>query len=320
MVHLTERLGCALGFAGADLAALRWGAFLHDTGKVAIPDAILLKPGKLTPEEWDLIKRHPGIGFEMLHHIPSLPATTLEVVLYHQERWNGSGYPKGLEGTAIPLAARVFAVVDIYDALTSERPYKPAWSHEEAVAQLRKEAGVLLDARVVRTFCKPGCRRGSHLDAALSLRSTSMTDLERLHLRAAIQCQVSGRASGRSCVPTAFAPVRGSLTPAPGLRAHAPRGQLRSGRLRRRRPSAVGRPALHRLAGYAEDMVRLIDELDLKRITLMAASMSAMVGLLASLARPERFDALILISASPRYLNDAPYYGGFQQPEVDSFL
>ena len=152
VVHLTERLGCALGFAGADLAALRWGAFLHDTGKVAIPDAILLKPGKLTPEEWDLIKRHPGIGFEMLHHIPSLPATTLEVVLYHQERWNGSGYPKGLEGTAIPLAARVFAVVDIYDALTSERPYKPAWSHEEAVAQLRKEAGVLLDARVVRTF------------------------------------------------------------------------------------------------------------------------------------------------------------------------
>ncbi|GGM19835.1 PAS domain S-box protein [Deinococcus aerophilus] len=165
VVRLTERLGCALGFAGADLAALRWGAFLHDTGKVAIPDAILLKPGKLTPEEWDLIKRHPGIGFEMLHHIPSLPATTLEVVLYHQERWNGSGYPKGLEGTSIPLAARVFAVVDIYDALTSERPYKPAWTHEQAVAQLRKEAGVLLDARVVRTFL--------HM---LSLEATEHTD------------------------------------------------------------------------------------------------------------------------------------------------
>jgi PAS domain S-box-containing protein len=176
VVHLTERLGCALGFAGADLAALRWGAFLHDTGKVAIPDAILLKPGKLTPEEWDLIKRHPGIGFEMLHHIPSLPATTLEVVLYHQERWNGSGYPKGLEGTAIPLAARVFAVVDIYDALTSERPYKPAWSHEEAVAQLEKEAGVLLDARVVRTFlhmlsqdAAAHTAEGPVLDACVSL-------------------------------------------------------------------------------------------------------------------------------------------------------
>jgi len=152
VVHLTEALGSTMGFSGADLDALRWGAFLHDTGKVAIPDAILLKPGKLTPEEWDVIKRHPTIGFDMLHHIPSLPSTTLEIVLYHQERWNGSGYPKGLEGTSIPLAARVFAVVDVYDALTSERPYKRAWTPAEAVEQLRKEAGVLLDPRVVDAF------------------------------------------------------------------------------------------------------------------------------------------------------------------------
>ncbi|ACO47700.1 HD-GYP domain-containing protein [Deinococcus deserti] len=88
----------------------------------------------------------------MLHHIPSLPATTLEVVLYHHERWNGSGYPKGLAGEDIPLAARVFAVVDVYDALTSERPDKKAWTHEDAAEQLRKEAGVLLDARVVAAF------------------------------------------------------------------------------------------------------------------------------------------------------------------------
>lgn len=152
VVDLTERLGRALGFTGGDLDALRWGAFLHDTGKVAIPDAILLKPGKLTPEEWEVIRRHPGIGYEMLHHIPSLPSTTLEVVLYHQERWNGSGYPRGLAGTDIPLAARVFAVIDVYDALTSERPYKRAWTHDEAAAQLRREAGVLLDGRVVQTF------------------------------------------------------------------------------------------------------------------------------------------------------------------------
>ncbi|GGL78979.1 hypothetical protein GCM10010840_16040 [Deinococcus aerolatus] len=152
VVGLTQLLGQALGISGDDLDALRWGAFLHDTGKVAIPDAILLKPGKLAPEEWEVIKRHPGIGYEMLHHIPSLPPTTLEVVLYHQERWNGSGYPKGLTGADIPLAARVFAVVDVYDALTSERPYKRAWTHEEAAAQLRREAGVLLDARVVETF------------------------------------------------------------------------------------------------------------------------------------------------------------------------
>ncbi|MGY2896381.1 PAS domain S-box protein [Deinococcus sp. UYEF24] len=152
VVSLTEHLGQALGFEGADLAALRWGAFLHDTGKVAIPDAILLKPGKLTPEEWETIKRHPTIGYEMLHHIPSLPPSSLEVVLYHQERWNGSGYPIGLSGTQIPLAARVFAVVDVYDALTSERPYKPAWTHHEAALQLQAEAGNLLDARVVKAF------------------------------------------------------------------------------------------------------------------------------------------------------------------------
>ncbi|MFC4424986.1 PAS domain S-box protein [Deinococcus navajonensis] len=152
VVQLTEQLGQALGFTGDDLDALRWGAFLHDTGKVAIPDAILLKPGKLDPHEWDVIKRHPTIGFEMLHHIPSLPPVTLEVVLYHQERWNGSGYPRGLAGADIPLAARVFAVVDVYDALTSERPYKKAWTHAQAAEQLRKEAGVLLDARVVQAF------------------------------------------------------------------------------------------------------------------------------------------------------------------------
>ncbi|MFB9994514.1 PAS domain S-box protein [Deinococcus oregonensis] len=152
VVTLTEHLGQALGFPPADQDALRWGAFLHDTGKVAIPDNILLKPGKLTPEEWLIIKRHPTIGYEMLHHIPSLPPATLEVVLHHQERWNGSGYPDGLQGTQIPLSARVFAVVDVYDALTSIRPYKRAWSHQEAADQLQLEAGVLLDETVVRTF------------------------------------------------------------------------------------------------------------------------------------------------------------------------
>jgi PAS domain S-box-containing protein len=152
VVLLTERLGRALNFPPADQDALRWGAFLHDTGKVAIPDDILLKPGKLTPEEWDFIRRHPTIGYEMLHHIPSLPPATLEVVLYHQERWDGSGYPDGLQGQQIPLSARVFAVVDVYDALTSLRPYKRAWSHQEAAEQLQIEAGVLLDRMVVRTF------------------------------------------------------------------------------------------------------------------------------------------------------------------------
>jgi len=150
----SERLGAALGLAGDDHDALRWGALLHDTGKVAIPDGILLKPGKLTPDEFDVIKRHPAIGFEMLMHIPSLPQATLDVVLYHQERWNGSGYPSGRAQQDIPLVARLFAVVDVYDALTSKRPYKPAWTHEEAEAQLRREAGILLDPEMVEVFLK----------------------------------------------------------------------------------------------------------------------------------------------------------------------
>ena len=154
VVTLTERLGRALGYQGANLDALRWGAYLHDTGKVAIPDAILLKPGKLDEREWAVIKRHPSIGHAMLEHIPSLPRLTLDVVLYHQERWNGSGYPEGRLREDTPLAARVFAVVDVYDALTSERPYKHAWSHEEALHELQREAGVLLDPSVVSAFVR----------------------------------------------------------------------------------------------------------------------------------------------------------------------
>ncbi|GAA4001661.1 hypothetical protein GCM10022631_10280 [Deinococcus rubellus] len=174
VVSFTERLGQALNFLPADQDALRWGAFLHDTGKVAIPDNILLKPGKLTPEEWVVIKRHPTIGYEMLHHIPSLPAATLEVVLYHQERWNGSGYPDGLQGQQIPLAARVFAVVDVYDALTSIRPYKRAWSHQEAAEQLQLEAGVLLDKMVVQTFL-------NLFEADGSFKSSSPAEVSYVH-------------------------------------------------------------------------------------------------------------------------------------------
>jgi len=154
VVRLTERLARALKFEPADVAALRWGAYLHDTGKISTPDAILMKPGRLDPDEWAVMQRHPVIGYEMLAQIPSLPPATLSVVLHHHERWNGSGYPHGLSGTEIPLAARVFAVVDVYDALISERPYKRAWTHEEAVAQLGREAGVLLDPDVVTTFVR----------------------------------------------------------------------------------------------------------------------------------------------------------------------
>ncbi|UBV44910.1 PAS domain S-box protein (plasmid) [Deinococcus taeanensis] len=152
VTHLSEQLGRALGFQGADLDALRWGAYLHDTGKVAIPDAVLLKPGSLNADEWSLMTRHAEIGHEMLCHIPNLPQTTLTLVRHHHEKWNGTGYPAGLAGPAIPLAARVFSVVDVFDALTSDRPYRPAWTVDRARAYLLANAGEHFDPEVVQAF------------------------------------------------------------------------------------------------------------------------------------------------------------------------
>lgn len=152
VVRLSLALAERLQVAEADLNALRWGAYLHDVGKIVVPDQILLKPGKPTPEEWLQIQRHPEVGFEMLKNIPALPAATLEVVRHHHERWDGSGYPSRLTSEAIPWLARLFSVVDIYDALTSVRPYKAAWTHAEAAAELRRIAGQSLDPAMVEAF------------------------------------------------------------------------------------------------------------------------------------------------------------------------
>ncbi|GEM48331.1 HD domain-containing phosphohydrolase [Deinococcus cellulosilyticus] len=152
VVDLSELLGQQLDLSEEDLAALRWGAYLHDTGKIAIPDHILLKPGRLTPEEFEVVKKHSEIGFEMLRSIPSLPHKTLEVILHHHERWEGSGYPKGLRGLSIPLVARIFTVVDVYDALVSKRPYKESMPHEAAMEELKRNSGTMFDPEVLRAF------------------------------------------------------------------------------------------------------------------------------------------------------------------------
>ncbi|MDR7563073.1 MAG: HD domain-containing phosphohydrolase, partial [Armatimonadota bacterium] len=127
------------------------GALLHDIGKIAIPDHILLKPGPLTEEEWAMMRRHPEYARELLWPIESLRAA-LDIPYCHHERWDGSGYPRGLAGEEIPLAARIFAAVDVYDALTSDRPYRKAWSHEQALDYLRNGAGREFDPRVVEAF------------------------------------------------------------------------------------------------------------------------------------------------------------------------
>jgi len=152
VVRLTEFLGRRFGFRGRRLEALRWGAYLHDIGKLGVPDAVLLKPGALSEEEWAVMQSHPEVAVEMLKPLGFLPEITLNVVRHHHERWDGSGYPDGLRGEAIPLEARIFAVADVFDALVSPRPYKKAWPLAEAARELKREAGKSLDPKVVEVF------------------------------------------------------------------------------------------------------------------------------------------------------------------------
>jgi HD-GYP domain-containing protein (c-di-GMP phosphodiesterase class II) len=136
-----------------EMLHLRRGALLHDIGKMAIPDAILYKPGPLTEKEWEVMRRHPVYAYELLSPIAYLrPA--LDIPHYHHERWDGTGYPRGLKGEEIPLLARVFSVVDTWDALTSNRPYRSKVSEERARQIIRESAGTDFDPRIVEVFLK----------------------------------------------------------------------------------------------------------------------------------------------------------------------
>ncbi|MBI4732455.1 MAG: HD domain-containing protein, partial [Chloroflexi bacterium] len=151
VVETTLRLGKRFGLNDEDLVHVRRGALLHDIGKMGVPDAILLKPGPLTDEEWVIMRRHPIYAYEMLSPIPYL-RRALDIPHYHHEKWDGSGYPEGLKGERIPLAARLFAVVDVWDALRSDRPYRAAWPDEKVNAYLRENAGGHFDPQGVEVF------------------------------------------------------------------------------------------------------------------------------------------------------------------------
>jgi putative nucleotidyltransferase with HDIG domain len=147
----TVQLAQLVGVPDTELEHVRRGTLLHDIGKMGIPDAILLKPGKLTQEEWGIMRRHPVLAYEMLSSIAYL-RQALDIPHYHHESWDGSGYPDGLKGEQIPLYARIFAVVDVYDALTNNRPYRPAWTTEQAIQYIREESGKHFDPAIVEAF------------------------------------------------------------------------------------------------------------------------------------------------------------------------
>ena len=148
---IAARIAECLGWQGADMQALIAGSFLHDVGKIGIPDAILLKPGKLDEAEFEIMRSHVTLGEEIVNGMGWLEGAH-EVVAGHHEKWNGTGYPRQLQGVGIPLAARIFAVADVFDALCSERPYKPPFGFEQTMAILEKDTGEHFDPSVMAVF------------------------------------------------------------------------------------------------------------------------------------------------------------------------
>ncbi len=151
VTELTERLARAMDISEAEIVHIRRGALLHDIGKMGVPDGILLKPDKLTDDEWVLMRKHPQLALDMLAPITYLKPA-LDIPHCHHEKWDGSGYPRGLKGEQIPLAARLFALVDVWDALHSDRPYRSAWPEEKALEYIHAESGRHFDPQVVKVF------------------------------------------------------------------------------------------------------------------------------------------------------------------------
>jgi CHASE2 domain-containing sensor protein len=153
--RLSQQLALQIGWSAADAEVLRHASAMHDIGKIGIPDHILLKPGKLTSEEWEVVKAHTTTGAEILSDSSNpLVQMARDIAISHHEHWDGTGYPRGLEGQEIPIPARICAIVDVYDALLAKRAYKEAWTTEQALAEIRQGSGTHFDPLLVAAFLK----------------------------------------------------------------------------------------------------------------------------------------------------------------------
>ncbi|PKN04727.1 MAG: hypothetical protein CVU74_05410, partial [Deltaproteobacteria bacterium HGW-Deltaproteobacteria-9] len=151
VTRFTEAIGRGLCLNDDQMRVLSISAILHDIGKIAVPEQILDKPAKLTAEEFDIVRKHPHAGADIISSIPSYDAI-LTGIMYHHERWDGTGYPEGLQGEDIPLFARIICVADVYDALTADRPYRKAWSSNQTMQFLEEEKGKMFDPELVDVF------------------------------------------------------------------------------------------------------------------------------------------------------------------------
>jgi HD-GYP domain-containing protein (c-di-GMP phosphodiesterase class II) len=187
VADLSIRLGLRLGLGPGALRTLAQGAYLHDIGKIGVPDSVLNKPGSLTDEEWVWIEAHPVVGWQVAGKAPSL-RDALSVIRHHHERWDGSGYPDHLSGRDIPMAARIASVADVWDALTSDRSYRPAWPLDRALAHIVEGRKALFDPLVVEALIDLAGQRGlwpERTDAELDVLAHAAQDCHRTILRGA---------------------------------------------------------------------------------------------------------------------------------------
>ena len=153
VTEMAVNLARAFDFGEDELVQVRWGSLLHDIGKMGVPDGILFKPGALTEEEWVVMKKHPLFAHDLLAPVAYL-RLALDIPYCHHEKWDGTGYPRGLKGNQIPPTARIFAVIDVWDALCSDRPYRAAWPQEKIREHIRALSGTHFDPQVVDRFLK----------------------------------------------------------------------------------------------------------------------------------------------------------------------